>query len=278
MVLKQRFKRTKMSLLLAAFTVTAPFSIFAVSDKNAEFSREYLDKAYSSFIEGKLPMALNELEFSNECNTTKEALVFKVQLEYMIGDKGNATKTLNELKKLYPDDVSGYMLSAIIFSLEKKDGNEILKNIQTALRIAVSNNERENILGMVEEDNSFDFFRTVCKKQYNVLAPEMDILKLDSTYSELDVSGISQSNKAKWEAKGWGPRLWLNNEDCKNLHNGAYVADKILIVVPQPYRAILKITLKISDKRIQHANKGRGVIMNWTWANAATASFWLNTR
>ena len=278
MVYKKKFKKVKMSLVLAGVMAVSPFSIFAVNEKDVDSGKQYLEKAYESFSEGKVPLALRDLEFSNECYTTKEALAFKVQIEYMLGDKHGANKTLNEIKKLYPDDVSGYMLSAAILSQERKDGNEILKNIQTALKIAVSNEERTDILAMIEQDDSFDYFRTSCKKLYNVLAPEMDILKLDSIYSESDGSGISQSNKANWEAKWWGPRLWLDNEDCKNLHNGAYVADKILRVVPQPYRAILKTTLKISDKRIQHANKGRGVIMNWTWANAGSATFWLNTR
>jgi hypothetical protein len=262
-------KWNKMSLIMIMSMILMSFSLFAADEEAVKFGRQHLEEAYDSYMNSKLPNALFDVNLSTDYNTTSEALAFKVQLEYAMGDRENADNTLKAFKYLYPDDINGNVLSALLLSLEYKDGNEILKNIETALKGAKSEEQREDIIALVEQEDSFKYFRVVCEQQYNSL--EQEILKLNS---KLESEGTLKQGVTKWEAKPLGPRLWLSDEACKNLHNGTYVADKILRFVPQPYRAILKVTLKISDKRIQNANKKhRGVIMSWTWLNAGSATF-----
>ncbi|MCP4176959.1 MAG: hypothetical protein GY756_04260 [bacterium] len=258
----------KMSLVMVMLGVFTSSSLLAVNDKAINLSKQQLVKAHKSYMSSNLPNALHEVNLSNEYYASLEGLVFQIQLACTMGDIENAKTALNKLKVLLPNDICTNILSAMLLSVEHKDGHKILKHIKAALDRTSSKEEREEIITMVEQDDSFEYFRTACIQQYKSL--ERTMLKLESNLK----AGVT-----KWEAKPLGPKLWLSDEACKNLSDGAYVANMILKFVPKPYKIILKTTLKISEIRIKNANKKhRGVIMSWTWINAGSATFFVKSQ
>jgi hypothetical protein len=262
-------KQIKMFLMVIAFGVGGLFSVCAANKEAVKLGKQYLEKAYESYMNSEMSDTLYEVNLSTDYNTTMEALAFKVQLEYAMGDKNNAYDTLKVGRILYPKDIRVNLLNALILSLECKEGHEILENLEIALNGVKSDLERADILATVEQDNSFEYFRVVCAEQYGTLGEEITRLKQKNVSDDLLKTGTT-----KWEAKWYGPRLWLSDEACKNVHNGKYVADVVLKFVPNPYKLIVKATLAISDARIKNANKKhRGVILGWSWINAGSATF-----
>jgi hypothetical protein len=260
-------KCLKMSMFLIAFAIMLSSSIHAVNEEAVDLASQWLKKANASFLNKNLPKALAEVNLSTDYNNTPEAMLFKILIENDMGDISASNDSLKAFKVLYPKNINGNILSALLLSLEYQDGNEILKNIDTALKGADSN-ERESILAMVEQSDAFNYFRVLCEQQYKSLEPAIE--KLDSEPLSACKENITKVENVKKQLKY---KIWVKNDDVGKLKDAAWVANVLLKPVPPPYKQAIQIAIKVSLERIKRANKGCGVVLHYLYVSGP-AGFW----
>ncbi len=214
---------------------------------------------------------------SLEHAVTSEALTFKSQVEYVLGDKTAAYETLSTFEALYLDNGEDDLLRAYFLSKDFGDCDQILGNLETALNEDYADMSCESYWQMVETEGDFSYFRDSCPTQYTTL----EEMKIECP-SEETLGGCKQ-NKTRFGKKWYGPELWLSNEATSITGDITKVSSIIIpfVPIPAPAKAVLAGFIVARSTEIKYINKKKscGVILHWTWANfykaPLLALFWV---
>ena len=262
---------TKTVFLLLAFSFTLYLGCSS-DDTDVNLANQLLEKAYQSYLDGDPSQALTDVNASLEYEVTSEALAFKSQVEYVLGDRTAAYGTLSTFEALYPDDGRDDLLRAYFLSKDSGDCDQILGNLETALNENYADMSCESYWEMVETEEGFSYFRDSCPTQYATL----EEMKTDCPSEE--TPGACKENKTKFEAKWYGPKLWINNSEVQKLHEKQFVISLVLRFLPQPAAGIISAAISARAAEIRGRNKGCGVVLNWTWINFPSITFWVTVQ
>ena len=265
------FRKTVLLLLAFSFTLYLGCSS---DDSDVNLADQLLEKAYQSYMDGNPSQALTDVNASLEYEVTSEALTFKSQVEYVLGDKTAAYETLSTFEALYPDNGEDDLLRAYFLSIDSEDCDQILSNLETALNEDYADMSCESYWQMVETEGNFSYFRDSCPTQYATL----EEMKIECPSEE--TLGACKQNKTKFEKNWWGPEFYINNLDTAILHDTTAMASKFFVLLPIPFVAkqALAAFISIRCAEIRGKNKGCGVVLNWTWVNFPSITFWVTSQ
>jgi len=224
-----------------------------------EQAKQALDESYKFLTQGFHAEALKKVNQSIELYPTQEALLVKANIEYLKGNKDDAYNSLVEFAKLYPSDGEDDFIKAIFLSLEKRNPQEILDRLKTALNDNFVGMEEEFWWEFIENEPSFAYFRS---------QPEYaDILNLKDSYSGV-ITGCKE-NETKFEAHWWGPQIYIKEGDMhilNDVHDLTVVLAGLAAMLA-PIAAIVAAAILVREVEIRERDKGCGIILNWTWLN-----------
>jgi hypothetical protein len=232
-----------------------------------------LDLGYEAFISEQYSDALLYANASIELLPTKDAFIFKSQVEYAMDDKAAANQTLVKFDELYPEDSEDDLLSAVYTSSDSGDCDQIQTYLETVLSSEYISTECESFWALVEESDDFSYFRDSCSTQYNALLNT-------KTACPDELLGGCKENRTKFIKKAIGPELWMNHNDTVSFNDNSYIINMILRAapLPAPIKAAVAAVILVRKTEIKAKNKECGVVLHWLWINFPSATFWVTTQ
>jgi hypothetical protein len=248
------FRKTVLLLLVFSFTLYAGCSS---DDSDVNQANQLLEKAYQSYMDGDPSQALTEVNSSLEHAVTSEALAFKSQVEYVLGDKTAAYGTLSTFEALYPDNGEDDLLRAYFLSMDFGDCDQILSNMETALNEDYADMSCESYWQMVETEGNFSYFEDSCPTQYATL----EEMKIECP-SE-GTLGACKQNKTRFGKKWYGPELWLNHEATSITGDITKVTAIIMpfVPIPAPAKVVLAGFIVGRSLEIKYIEKKEAAVL-----------------
>ena len=266
------FRKTVLLLLVFSFTL---YSGCSSDESDFDQANQYLEKAYQSYLDGDPSQALMDVNSSLKYAVTSEALAFKSQVQWVLGDQTAAYDTLATFKALYPNDGLDELLRAYFLSSESGDCDQILSNLEIALNENLADISSESYWEMVENEDGFSYFRNSCPTQYAKLE------QMKSTCPREESLETCKENITKFEKAVLGPKLWIKDSDMIYLEDVGEIESMILksVPLPGPAKTSLAAAIKVRSASIEVKNNGCGVVLYWTWESfPELEGFWVTSQ
>jgi len=261
-----------MTLLL--LLVSFPLCVCCGSEPTSQdLAYRELVTAYFSEVDDDPSQALTEANTSLDYEVTGDALAFRSEIEYILDDQESAFATLSTFDELYPDDGLDNLIKACFYSSDSGDCDEILSNMETALNENYGDETCDSFWEMLESDGGFSYFRESCATEYAGIEDE-------KTECPEEPLGACKDNKTKFVSKPLGPKLWIKNDDVQHLHEKQLIISLVMraLPIPMPVKVVLSTAIAARAAEIKGRNRGCGVVLNWTWINFPSITFWVTVQ
>jgi len=266
------FRKTVLLMLAFSFTL---YLGCGSDESDFDQGNQFLEKAYQSYLDGDPSQALMDVNSSLKYAVTSEALAFKPQVQWVLGDQTAAYDTLATFKALYPNDGLDELLRAYFLSGESGDCDQTLSNLEIALNENLADISSESYWEMVENENGFSYFRNSCPTQYAKLE------EMKPTCPSEEPLETCKENVTKFENAVLGPKLWIKDSNMIYLEDVGEIESMILksAPLPGPAKTSLAAAIKVRSASIEEKNNGCGVVLYWTWESSPELEeFWVTSQ